>query len=389
MRRHHILASLLPLMLASAAVGQSLDCPAPAGAEARPCDAFHYHVLMYRPDTRAFVEIYGTNQFASMTACERAAKANLTIVDYFKRVRNEQYEADRAGSCHCDMTVEKSSPNYLTDAARLAQIRLAEDIRLRVREHLLDANVTTDSELIRSLAPPLSGNQLLAGSKIVPLPARAAAVENSASDLKSTKVAENTNATISMADLPLVDVSGVPLLPVPVAETPAPKAPQAPAPSAPDDAAENFIQYETQRIQNVLKASSAIADDTVKSKIFEACMQRIQLLSNLRRLVQGSGVRSRLATATRAVRSESERQALAARLFGDDIRAHWAPKDAADVILDARPDVDPDADRVLRDTTGRYSKAQKKRALYVMLGRSQPTEEQQLWLSNVVDSFLQ
>ncbi|MGZ7079398.1 MAG: hypothetical protein ACXVJT_08310, partial [Thermoanaerobaculia bacterium] len=142
-------------------------------------------------------------------------------------------------------------------------------------------------------------------------------------------------------------------------------------------------------IQNVLKASSAIADEMVKAKIFEACMQRIQLLSNLRRLIQGSGVRSRLAAATRGVQSESDRQALAARLFGDDIGSHWAPKDAADVILDPRPDVDGDADRILRDTTGRYSRSQKKRALYLMLARSQPTEEQQLWLSNLVDGFLQ
>ncbi len=327
-----------------------------------------------------------------MTACQRArsaaAKANLAIVDYFKRVRNEQYEADRAGTCHCDMTVETSSPNYLADAARVAQIRLSEDIRLRVREHLLDAGVTTDSELIRALALPLSGNQFLAVSKIVPLPARAAVVETSVSDLQSTKVAESTNATASVADLPLAELGGMAPLTAPNAKAPAPAVSEVPAQPL-DDATVSFIQYETQRIQNVLQASSAIADEMVKAKIFEACMQRIQLLSNLRRLIQGSGVRSRIATATRAVRSESERQALAVRLFGDDIRPHWAPKDAADVILDPRPEVDADADRVLRDTTGRYSRAQKKRALYVMLARSQPTEEQQLWLSNVVDTFLQ
>ncbi|MGZ7080534.1 MAG: hypothetical protein ACXVJT_14070, partial [Thermoanaerobaculia bacterium] len=108
MRPLHSLVLLLFSMLASAAVAQSLDCPAPASAAARPCDTFHYHVLMYRPDTRVFVEIFGEKQFASMSSCERAraaaVKANLAIVDYFKRVRNEQYEPDRAGSCHCDMT---------------------------------------------------------------------------------------------------------------------------------------------------------------------------------------------------------------------------------------------------------------------------------------------
>ena len=50
--------------------------------------------------------------------------------------------------------------------------------------------------------------------------------------------------------------------------------------------AERFITYETQRIQNVLRASAGIAEESVKSKIFEACMQRIQLLSNLRLLIR-------------------------------------------------------------------------------------------------------
>jgi hypothetical protein len=150
---------------------------------------------------------------------------------------------------------------------------------------------------------------------------------------------------------------------------------------------DDFIAYETQRIQNVLKASGAIADEMVKARIFEACMQRIQLLSNLRRLAQGSGARSRLGASLRTANSESERQAFIARLFGNDIKPHWAPKDAADVIIEPS-DIDADPDRVLRDATGRFSVAQKKHALYVMLARSQPTDDQQLWLTTVVDSFL-
>jgi len=424
MHPHKPLILLAMLLLARAALAQRLDCPAPTSAAGRPCEVFHYHVLMYRPDTRGFAELYGTNAFASMNACERtraaAVKANLAIVDFFKRVRNEQqYEPDRFGSCHCDMTVDKASPNYLTDAARVSQLRLAEDVRLHVRERLMDADVVTDSELIRSLAAPLATSQLLGGPKLVPLPARAPVTEaeNPPSDLESTKAGDAGKPALASVDLPLVDVptpSAVTAAadPVPASRaaipTPAPATaevtvapspqsssstaePASPAvdPTAADDAAENFITYETQRIQNVLKASSAIADEKVKAKIFEACMQRIQLLSNLRRLIQGSGVRSRLAAEARTVRTEGERQAFVARLFGNDIRPHWAPKDAADVILDPRPDVDADADRVLRDTTGRFSIAQKKRALYVMLARSQPTEGQQLWLTTLVDSFLQ
>jgi hypothetical protein len=46
-------------------------------------------------------------------------------------------------------------------------------------------------------------------------------------------------------------------------------------------------------------------------------------------------------------------------------------------------------ERALRDASGKVTDQQKKHALYVFLARSQPTEEQQLWLSTVADSLLQ
>ena len=155
-----------------------------------------------------------------------------------------------------------------------------------------------------------------------------------------------------------------------------------------EDAAENFINTETQRIQIVLKASGAIGDEEIKSKIYEACMQRIQLLSNLRTLIQTAGAKSRLADFARNARSETERLAFVGKLFGDDMRAHWAPGDARDVIVPAAP-LDNEPETALRDATGKFSDQQRKHALYVLLARSQPTEEQQLWLSTVADSFLQ
>ena len=126
----------------------------------------------------------------------------------------------------------------------------------------------------------------------------------------------------------------------------------------------------------------------MKAKIFEACMQRIQLLSNLRLLIEGSGMRSRLATAARDARGESERLAVITRLFGDSIRPHWAAKDAADVIFDIAPEIASAPERALRDTTGGVSTEQKKQALYLVLAQTQPTENQRLWLSSVVEGFL-
>ncbi|MEK6374462.1 MAG: hypothetical protein AABO58_17395 [Acidobacteriota bacterium] len=413
------------ILLASAGSGvvlaQPLTCPAVSTATGRPCEAFHYHVQMYRPDTRAFVEVYGVNQFASQTACDRARdaqfKRTMAVVEFYRARDNQQYQPDRVGPCHCDMTVERSSPNYLTDIQRLAQVRTAEEIRQRVRERLLDQDVPSDAEVVRGLVPPPAANPLASGPKLVPMPQRAAASEvtRSAADLKMTKAIDASTTATASLDLPLVDIpiagappeppSGAagfsppetndgglkPAAPQEPTPTPAPvQATEVVAPEEPpaEDAADAFVSYETQRIQNVLQASSAISDEAVKSKVLEACMQRIQLLSNLRSLIQGSGTRSRLATAARNAKDESERLALVAKLFGSDVPAHWAPKDAADVVLDTH-EVDADPERVLQDSSGKFGEDQKRHALYALLARTQPTEEQQLWLTTVIDTFLQ
>lgn len=417
------------ILLASAGSGvvlaQPLTCPAVSTATGRPCETFHYHVQMYRPDTRAFVEVYGVNQFASQTACDRARdaqfKRTMAVVEFYRARDNQQYQPDRVGPCHCDMTVERSSPNYLTDIQRLAQVRTAEEIRQRVRERLLDQDVPSDAEVVRGLVPPPAANPLVSGPKLVPMPQRAAASEvtRSAADLKMTKAIDASTTATASLDLPLVDIPIAGALPAteppsgaapasgadgtattaeaavatPPAPTPAPAPVQATEVVAPEeppaeDAADAFVSYETQRIQNVLQASSAISDEAVKSKVLEACMQRIQLLSNLRSLIQGSGTRSRLATAARNAKDESERLALVAKLFGSDVPAHWAPKDAADVVLDTH-EVDADPERVLQDSSGKFGDDQKRHALYALLARTQPTEEQQLWLTTVIDTLLQ
>lgn len=458
---------------ASAAFAQALVCPTPAAIGTHACEVFHFHQAMYRPETRGFAELYGINQFASQSACERAREAavkrNLAVVERM-RIKDQQYEPDRFGQCHCDMTIDRASPNYLNDMQRVAQLRLAEEIRLRVREKLLDNDVPSDAEVVRGLIPPPSNTPLIGGPKLAPLPTAApvAAVANAAADLKITKTIDTSTPATSSLDLPLVEVptagappeaSGtqinvtapapavppatqpaqlaqaaptpvitapqpvappavVPVTPQPavatsapapapapatpalpetkVAETPQPQPPPPPAaetiaeaPQPADETAESFVAYETERIQNVLKASSAIGDDAIKSQIFKACMERIQLLSNLRSLIQGSGARSRLATATRNAKTEEERLALVASLFGSEMPPHWAPQDAKDVVLDDRGEIDADSEKVLRDTGTRYSTAQKKRALYQLLAHSQPTEEQQLWLGSVIDGFLQ
>jgi hypothetical protein len=426
------LAVLLCLAV-TAAAQQPLVCTTTAAG--RPCEAFHYHVQMYRPDTKAFVEIVGGNQFATQAACDRArdlqVAANAKVVEYFRDVREQrQYEADRVGPCHCDMTIDRAAPNFLSDMQRTAQLRSAEEARLRVRERLLDNKLTSESEIVRGLWADAPVTPLLGGPRLASLPQSAPApVLTATEDLRSTKSVDTTKPTVAALDLPLVDIGAMPpeapeppqggTSEAPTGATSSPAAPATAEPAAEEvvvdapaqteaapatesiastvpeedlvsaeETAERFVSYETQRIQNVLRAAGAIADENVKSKIFEACMQRIQLLSNLRLLIEGSGMRSRLAAAARDAHGESERLAVITRLFGDGIRPHWAAKDAADVIFNVSPEVASAPERVLRDTTGGVSTEQKKQALYLVLAQTQPTEDQRLWLSSVVEGFL-
>ena len=421
------MALLLACCLAAVDLSaQTLTCPsAPAG---RPCDAFHFHVQMFRPDTRAFTEIYGGPRFASEDACGRAREqyvaANQKVAGYFRDVRREErYQPDRVGVCHCDMTREPSSATYLTAEQRALQLRMAEDIPLRVRERLLDRKIATDSDLMRALYSDPPSTPSLGSPKLVPMPEIVAApIVTAADDLEPTKTLDTSGPTIVAIDLPLVDI-GAPAVEEPpeapaleaqpssppepevaelpfeetrVEEPPTTEEPSAEEPEpiskeeqpSVEETAARFISYETQRIQNVLRASSAIAGENVKTMIFEACMERIQLLSNLRLLIEESGVRSALATAARDAQTEAQRLELVASLFGESMKPHWAPSDPAGVVFEIESAVASEPERVLRDSTGRFTTEQKQRALYLVLARTQPTEEQRLWLSSVVEGFL-
>jgi hypothetical protein len=412
----------------SSALAQPLVCPPVASVAGHPCETFHYHVLMFRPDNRGFIELYGINQFASQAACDRARdlqfKRNMMVVEFFRTQRRaDWWKADTFGPCHCDMTVEAASPNMLTESARWAQVQLANDVRQRVRERLLDAGVLSDSELTRGLAAPMVTAVMIGGPKLVTMPQAVAAstASNSADDLRITKAVDTTAASTSSLDLPLADIPlpgiGSPVSPAPVpapssapvpaiiaevpqptpAPQPVPGPPLGPPPAiestvvvadepellSPEDVADAFISIESQRIQNVLKVSGSIGDESVKAQVLDACTQRIQLLSNLRSIIVGSGAKSRLVAAANGAKKERERLAFVSKLFGSDVVPHWAAKDAEDVVFD--PGI-TDPERVLRDAT--TSDQQKRHALYALLATSSPTEQQQLWLTSTIEALL-
>jgi hypothetical protein len=249
----------------------------------------------------------------------------------------------------------------------------------------------------------------------------AASTSNSPEDLQITKAVDTAPSSATSLDLPLVDIplpgitppaevaaaapapvaAPVPATPTPATAEPAPQPtplPQQavqvaaePAPviadepdlPVPEDVADRFVSYESQQIQNVLQVSNKIGDETTKAQVLEACTQRIQLLSNLRSIIVGSGAKSRLVAAADGAKKESDRLAFASKLFGSDIAPHWSPKNAADVIFDAGV---TDPERVLRDASA--SDQQKRHALYALLATTSPTEQQQLWLSSVIEGLL-
>lgn len=379
---------------------QGLVCPPSAATAQTACEAFHYHVQMYRPEPRGFVDATATPRFATQAACEQVREAhiarNLAVVQYFKK-KEQQYEADRFGPCHCDLTHEKTNPAFLNETQRTLQMRAVEDVRLRVRERLLDSGLNSGDELVRGLIVRTPSLPLLASPKLVSLPAASGASNgsNSTEELLSTKALEAVKPSVASLDLPLADVADVA---APPAEANAAAEPSATAdgaaasgettPSTDQDVAAAFIEKETERIQGVLSAAASIADDSLKNRVLESALQRTQVLSNLRTLIEGSGVKSRVAAAARDAQSEADRLALVSALFGDEVAARWAPQQVTDVVLAPDRDIDSEPERVLRDRGGRYSEQQKKRALYTLLSRSQPSAEQQLWLITVVDSFL-
>ncbi|MGN6183409.1 MAG: hypothetical protein ACTHQM_07125 [Thermoanaerobaculia bacterium] len=394
-----LLLAFTGFLSATTLAQQTLVCPPTTSGAS--CDTFHYHVAMYSPDKKNFAEITGANQFATQASCDRARDAQLAanakVVDFFRTVKKQQYEADRFGPCHCDRTIDRASPTYLDAALRSMQLRNAEEIRLRVRERLLDEKLPTDSEVVRSLNADLPSTPLLGAPKFVALPPSVPVqVVTSADDLAATKTIDAPKPTVVAANLPLAEIGNVPAqiaADPPVREEVVNPETRVEPPSDEDllsaqETAERFIGYETQRIDNILKASSAIADETVKAKIFEACMQRIQLLSNLRLLIEGSGMKSKLTAAARDAQTEPQRLELIGRLFGAAAAKHWAPSDAADVIFVIENEIAAAPERVLRDTAGQFTIAQKKRALYSLLVQTQPTEEQRLWLSTIVEGFL-
>ena len=136
------------------------------------------------------------------------------------------------------------------------------------------------------------------------------------------------------------------------------------------------------------RRDEAVSDESLKRQIFAAAMQRLQLLSNLRAIIEGAGAKSKLGVAARQTTNEESRLAFIQRVFGASMVPHWAPREASQILVDIPPATADDPVAVLRDSSGRYSVDDKRLALFAHLSRNPSlTPNEELWLAGVIESF--
>jgi len=305
------------------------------------------------------------------------------------------------------MTRTRSSANFLDEGRRAAELRTQQDILTRVRLRLIDSNALPNSDLVRSLRAPVSSFDTALWPRAIvspdpkdlqstpeALPESAAKPTEAGSDLPK-------GAATQTIDFPLVDVVTPKdvmvtraVAPSVIAEGPSGESSETPMavpppPSGEANAADAFVNYETARVQAILRAAGQIDDASLKKSIFEASMSRLQLLSNVKLVVETAGSRSALAASFRAASDEAARLELVTKLFGETVKPHWAPGDAKEIVIDIPAELTGDPVAVLREATGKYSPEQRRQALYHLLARtSNLTSSQLLWLSDLMQSFL-
>lgn len=375
--------------------GQSLTCPT-SGSPQQTCGGYHYHLQMWRPDSKVPSDVLGVNRFATLTACEAARtleiQRNKGVIDFFRRLKPDGPEQlHRFGACHCDQTADRNSPVYLDEAGRIRQIRLYEEVNGRIRERLLDRGATTGSEVFRSLAvvPPNVASTLWS-KNIPPIPSESRVTSATASEaeLKNTAIGADSGArSVAAIDVPLVAINPKTI----VARSTA----MAAGDVSEDESGEGerpagaFIAHEFSRVDEISKAGVAVNDQALRTKIIDASMDRSQLLTNLSAIAELAGPTSRLSTMAAAAKDESSRIALATKLFGPTMQTHWGPADAKNAIVEFPPDIANDPTAVLRDPADRYTDAQRRLALYYLLAKSPSlVANQQLWIAEIIDGFL-
>ncbi|MHB0969099.1 MAG: hypothetical protein ACYC7A_00690 [Thermoanaerobaculia bacterium] len=390
-----LLCLTITTLVSISSFAQSLTCPS-SGSPQQMCSGYHYHLQMWRPDSKVPSDVLGVNRFATLTACETARtleiQRNKGVIDFFRKLKPDGPEqVHRFGACHCDQTTDRNSPVYLDEAARIRQLRLYEEVNGRIRERLLDRGATNGSEVVRSLAitPPNVASTLWSKT-VPPIPSESRATSATASEaeLKNTEIGADSGArSVAAIDVPLATIDPKTIS----VRTTATVADDAADEESDEGAgpADAFIAHEFSRVDEISKAGLAVNDEALRTRIIDACIDRTQLLTNLRSIAEQAGPTSRLSSMMAAAKEEPSRIALATKLFGPTMQTHWAPADARNAIVEFPPETANDATAVVRDPADRYTDAQRRLALYYLLAKNPSlVANQQLWIAEIIDGFL-
>lgn len=376
---------LLIALLAAAstpAAAQTLTCATAASGD---CTMVHYHVRYWDPRTKIALEVLGQNDFATMEACEQArlrdeARNRAALEHLFKVAPRMKTSANVYGPCHCDPTWTRGDPAFLPEATRLQLARSARSIDLAMLNLLVEHDLAPESELARRYEPAPSTFRSAdwpLGVVRATAPAADHALGETPEPLMETTIiaqapvdAEPTRLTLK--EITYADVAGLTVT----------EATETPAAAGPD-----FLGSEIARFAALLERVDELAQ---KDVVIGSCQERVQVLSNLQRLIETAGPSSRLARANRDRVADADRLRLVAELFGETVAAHWAPADPGtmDIAIPAAIDGDPLA--VLRDTGGKFDTDQRKLALYRLLaGDANLTESQEVWLASMIEKQIQ
>lgn len=376
---------LATLVLSLPAAAQVLTC---TDAGSGDCHYYHYHVQSYNGDTRSFVELYGTNRFATIEACEAEKNRRMSIEKQavgfvLKQAPRARVKESRFGPCHCDMTSDESNRYHLNDDARFNQMHRQREMALQLLEEAFDKGLTNDSEIAQGLAsrPTSFAASLWPNTTEVPPDSPDRFLAPQAPEPKETEVSSVQTGQLDASRYVLADISfgdEIPLETIVIDEE-----------SEGIDAASEFVNAEIAEVQTHLPTVLDMGEGTEKERLLELIQQRVQLLSNLSRLVQTAGSTSALATGIASAETATERSEMIGRIFGDEVRTHWAPAEATDLLIDIPESVTTDPVAVLRDPGERFDLETRQLALYVFLMRTGAlTENQEIWLSGLIESIL-
>ena len=370
-------AVILLFCIAYSSAAQTLTCP---NSVAAGCETFHYHIDAWSPETKTRFELVGANSFSSADACgasrQQRETANADALKFLATAAPRmKTQPNRYGECHCDMTRQQTHPNYLDDARRIVHIRTDQELRNQLMLELFDKGLETNAELALAFGnfPSKFHGSAIWRQWSIPSEGKGKLLRPEQTALRETSITSTASDRSWQNDIKLVDIT-------------LDRMTASPAGGGSSSPQNVFIISETSKIKSVALEAARV-NDARTATILNACSERMQLLSNLGRLMQDDPKGSQLVRAAeRAAVDPGARNSFVSSLFGAPAAAHWEPTDPSGMAFELPPQIASDPVAVLRDGTGRFSIEDQKLALYAFLLKSPLIESDEPWIRSIAES---